>query len=131
MGMDPSAAASLNTGYVLKEGETFVVANRQGDIEGGADGHFHNDTRMLSRFRLSLGDTSPVLLSSYVTRDNVFFVAHMTNRLLPPLGGTSTGEGLVYIKRVRFLHEDRMYERFKLLNYGSEPAHVPLCFEVA
>ncbi|MFC3816295.1 glycogen debranching N-terminal domain-containing protein [Lysobacter sp. GCM10012299] len=129
--MDPGAAASLNTGYVLKDGETFVVANRQGDIEGGADGHFHNDTRILSRFRLRLGDTNPVLLSSYVTRDNVFFVAHMTNRLLPPLGGTSTGEGLVYIKRVRFLHEDRMYERIKLLNYGSMPAHVPLCFDVA
>ena len=45
--------ASLHTSYVLKDGDTFLVADALGDIEGGADGLFHNDTRMLSRFALS------------------------------------------------------------------------------
>jgi glycogen debranching enzyme len=129
--MDPAASASLNTSYVLKDGDSFLIANRLGDVEGGADGQFHNDTRVLSCFRLRLGDSAPMLLSSYVTRDNVFFVAHLTNRQLPPLGtNASTGQGLVYIKRMRFLHGDRLYERVALTNYGSIAAHVPLTFEV-
>lgn len=129
--MDPAASASLNTSYVLKDGDSFLIANRLGDVEGGADGQFHNDTRILSRYRLLLGDTCPMLLSSYVTRDNVFFVAHLTNRQLPPLGNdASTGQGLVYLKRLRFLHADRLYERLVLLNYDSVAAHVPLRFEV-
>src|SRR5688572_9959898 len=129
--MDPAASASLNTSYVLKDGDSFLIASRLGDVEGGADGLFHNDTRILSRYRLVLGDTAPMLLSSYVTRDNVFFVSHLTNRQLPPLGNDAyTGQGLVYIKRMRFLHADRLYERVVLQNYGSIPAHVPLTFEV-
>src|SRR5262245_49868349 len=130
--MDPAASASLNTSYVLKDGDSFLIANRLGDVEGGADGQFHNDTRILSCYRLLLGDSPPMLLSSYVTRDNVFFVAHLTNRQLPPLGvDASTGQGLVYVKRMRFLHGDRLYERVMLHNYGSVPAHAPLVFDVA
>ena len=85
--MDPAAAATLFSSYVLKDGDTFLIANGSGDVVGEGDGQFHNDTRVLSRFRLTLGDTAPALLSSMVSRDNVFFVAHLTNRALPPLGG--------------------------------------------
>ncbi|MBF6023121.1 amylo-alpha-1,6-glucosidase [Lysobacter niastensis] len=129
--MDPAASASLNTSYVLKDGDSFLIANRLGDVEGGADGQFHNDTRILSRFRVLLGDSAPMLLSSYVTRDNVFFVAHLTNRQLPPLGNNASfGQGLVYLKRMRFLHGDRLYERLLLANYGTVPAFVPLVLEI-
>src|SRR5262245_52559861 len=128
--MDPAASASFNTGYVLKDGDSFLIANRLGDVEGGADGQFHDDTRILSRYRMLLGGTCPVLLSSYVSRDNVFFVAHITNRQLPPLGDHVTGQGVVYVKRARFLHQDRLFERIALSNYGAAAAHVPLRFEL-
>ena len=72
--------------FALKDGDTFVVADAFGDIVGEGDGLFHNDTRLLSRFRLLLGGAPPTLLSSAVSQDNVFFTANLTNRPLPPLG---------------------------------------------
>ena len=38
--------------FVLKEGDTFLVADAVGDVTGEGDGFFHNDTRLLSCFRL-------------------------------------------------------------------------------
>lgn len=128
--MDPAAAATLFSSYVLKDGDTFLIANGQGDVVGESDGQFHNDTRVLSRFRMTLGDSVPALLSSMVSRDNVFFVAHLTNRTLPPLGGDETPHGLVHIKRTRFLCADRMFERIALTNYGREEVRLRLVFEV-
>lgn len=128
--MDPAAAATLFSSYVLKDGDTFLIANANGDVIGDSDGQFHNDTRILSRYRLTLGDSAPALLSSMVSRDNVFFVAHLTNRTLPPLGGDETPHGLVHIKRTRFLCTDRMFERVVLTNYGRDLVHLRLVFEV-
>ena len=45
--------------FALKDRDTFVVADAFGDIVGHGDGLFHNDTRILSRFRLLLGAHSP------------------------------------------------------------------------
>ena len=90
-------AATRFTTYVLKDGDSFIVADAAGDIEGGSDGFFHNDTRLLSRFRLRLGDSRPALLSTAVSRDNVMFVAHLTNRPLPPLGGSPAAQGVIHL----------------------------------
>src|SRR4029434_9802180 len=79
----PAVTAASFLTHVLKDGDSFLVANAYGDIEGEADGLFHDDTRWLSVFRLRLAGSTPDLLSSAVTRDNVFFVAHLTNRPLP------------------------------------------------
>lgn len=112
--------------FVLKHGDTFLVADAQGDISGEGDGLFSNDTRVLSRYALTLGGRPPALLASSVSRDNVFFVFHGTNRPLPPLGDQSTPEGVIHIERKRFIWEDRVYERIRLANYGERPAIVPL-----
>jgi glycogen debranching enzyme len=127
--MDPAAAATLFSSYVLKDGDTFLIANGSGDVIGESDGQFHNDTRILSRYRMTLGDSAPALLSSMVSRDNVFFVAHLTNRTLPPLGGDETPHGLVHIKRTRFLCADRLFERVALTNYGREDVRLSLVFD--
>jgi glycogen debranching enzyme len=128
--MDPAASTPLFTSYVLKDGDSFLIADGHGDIVEGSAGQYHNDTRVLSRFQFRLGTTPLVLLSATVTRDNVFFVAHLTNRQLPPLGGEPTGHGLLHVARTRFLHDDRMYEQLALVNYDSEPIKAPLRFEV-
>ena len=46
--------------FALKHGDTFLVADAYGDILGDGDGLFHDDTRLLSRFRLTLGGTAAV-----------------------------------------------------------------------
>ena len=48
----------------ILDGSTFVVSDDIGDVGGGAEGVFADDTRMLSRCRLLLDGESPLLLTS-------------------------------------------------------------------
>jgi hypothetical protein len=73
--------------YALKDRDTFIVADSHGDIVGAADGLFHDDTRILSRWELVLGDRSPTLLSGAVSQDNVYFTSHGLNRAIPAPAG--------------------------------------------
>ncbi|MEG3193187.1 glycogen debranching N-terminal domain-containing protein, partial [Lysobacter sp. D1-1-M9] len=130
MSADAAASAALYASHVLKDGDSFLVANGYGDIDSGSNGLFRDDTRLLSRYRLRLGETQPALLNGAVTSDNVFFVAHLTNRQLPLLGESAAPEGLVHISRSRFLLGERMYERIACRNYGSRGVIVPLRIEL-
>ena len=129
MDAKPAVTAASFTTHVLKDGDTFLVANAYGDIEGESDGLFHDDTRLLSVFRLRVGGLVPELLSSAVTRDNVFFVAHLTNRPLPVLGAPAAPPGLIHIARTRFLCTNRLFERICCRNYGRQAVQAPLRFE--
>ena len=108
--------------FALKQGDTFVVADAFGDITGEGDGLFHDDTRLLSRFRLSIGGRPLELLGGAVSEDNVVFTANLTNRPLPPIGGQSTRQGVIHIERTRLIWEDRLYERLRLRNFGQAEA---------
>jgi glycogen debranching enzyme len=112
--------------FVLKEGDSFVVADGFGNIVGADDGLFRNDTRVLSRFHLALAGHPPSLLSAAVSEDNVFFTSHMTNRPLPPLGGSSTPEGVVHIARSRLLWGKHFLEQLSFTNYGRHQVVLPL-----
>ena len=104
----------------LKEGDAFLVADHWGDLKGGADGLFAGDTRMLSRWIMTVGLARPSKLSSGVSQDNVFFSCHTTNRPLPPMGGRSAPAGVLHIERRRFLWKRRMFERVRMVNHGVE-----------
>src|SRR5579871_1133584 len=122
----PAAGRAAARLHALKDGDTFVVADAFGDIYGDADGMFHNDTRVLSELRLMLGGAAPSLLSAAISRDNVFFVAHLTNRPLPLLGGRSIPEGVIHIERSRFLSDERLHEHIEFLNFGDQETQIPL-----
>ena len=129
--LQPAATAASFTTHVLKDGDSFLVANAYGDINGGSDGFFHNDTRLLSTYRLSIAGLQPEALSATVTQDNVFFIAHLTNRPLPVLGAPEAASGLIHIARTRFLSGDRLYERICCRNYGGRDVVAPLRLEFA
>jgi glycogen debranching enzyme len=112
--------------YALESNEQFLVADALGDINGEGDGLFYRDTRLLSRFRLTIGGATPSLLSSGLSHDNVFFRADLTNRPLPELGGGVVPEGVIHVERARFLCEERMYERVTLTHYGTRSVPAPL-----
>lgn len=120
----------LGTTHVLKDADTFIVADGNGDIDSGSQGLFHHDTRLLSRYLLRIEGAAPLLLSSSVSRDNVFFRAHLTNRPLSPLGSADMPQGLIYIARSRFLLDDRMYERIACSNFGDQAALLSARFEI-
>jgi glycogen debranching enzyme len=117
--------------FALKQGDTFVVADAFGDIAGDGDGLFHDDTRLLSRFQLTIGGRPLELLGGAVSEDNVVFTANLTNRPLPPIGGQSTRQGVIHLERSRLIWEDRLYERLRLRNFGQEDARLSLRLEFA
>jgi len=126
---EASETGSLDTLQALKDADTFLVADGWGDLKGGADGLFDHDTRLLSRFVMSAGMARPSRLSSGVSRDNVFFTAHSTNRPLPPMGGRSAPAGVLHIERRRFIWDRRMFERVRIVNHGIEDVLLPLAFD--
>ena len=128
---NPSEPCAPSRLFALKHGDTFVVADAFGDIGGEGDGLFHHDTRLLSRFRLSVGGRPLALLGGAVGQDSVLFTANLTNRPLPPIGGQSTRQGMIHVERTRLIWEDRLYERLRLRNYGQLPTQLPLRLEFA
>src|SRR5882724_6973274 len=76
-----SARVDVRT-RVLKQGDTFAVFDRFGDIETfgtGELGLYYQDTRFLSRLTLKLGKDRPLLLSSTVREDNAVMAVAATN----------------------------------------------------
>lgn len=112
--------------YAIKHMDLFAIANSLGDIVGKGDGVFRNDTRVLSEFRLCMGDKPLSLLSASLSQDDVFFNTHATNRPLPPLGESEIPEAIIHIKRSRFLWQERLYERVQLVNYGESDVAAPI-----
>jgi len=126
---DDADTGGLDTLQALKDADTFLVADKWGDLKGGADGLFDRDTRILSRFIMTVGLVRPSRLSSGVSRDNVFFTAHTTNRPLPPMGGRSAPAGVLHLERRRFIWDRRMFERVRMVNHGVEDVLLPLAFD--
>lgn len=126
---DTNDQDGLETLMALKDGDAFLVADHWGDVKAGADGLFERDTRLLSRFVLTVGRTRPSRLSSGVTKDNVFFTCHSTNRPLPPMGGRSAPAGVLHLERRRFIWDRRLFERVRMVNHGVEDILLPLTFE--
>jgi len=116
--------------YALKDDDTFVVADAFGDIGGVGDGMFHNDTRVLSKYRLTLGGQPPSHLSSSVSQDNVFFNCHATNQNLPLLGASAAQHGAIHLERKRFLWDQRCFERITFVNYSRDLVMLPVSLEI-
>jgi glycogen debranching enzyme len=126
-----STARDANRFFAQKDGDTFIVADAFGDIGGGGDGLFSDDTRLLSTFQLSFNGVKPSLLSAAISRDNVFFHSNMTNRPLPELGGKATPQGVIHLERSRFIWQRRLYERITCANFGTTPVSLPLTLSFA
>ncbi len=125
------SADDLGQPLSIKDGDTFLVADAWGDVLGGADGLFSNDTRVLSRFRLLIGEKRPSKLSFGLSRDNADFTFNGANLALPPVGGRATPRGVIHVERKRCLHGGRLFERLRLTNFGLDEVMVPIAFEFA
>jgi len=113
----------------MKDGDTFLVFDPWGDLRGGADGLFCDDTRILSRWRLLVGGRRPSKLSFGLSRDNAVFTFNGANLALPPVGGRATPRGVIHLERKRCLHTGRLFERVRLTNFGLDEVMLPIAFE--
>src|SRR5437899_1989424 len=116
---------------VLKEGDTFAVFDRYGDIQPvgmGEQGIYHEGTRFLSHLVLRVGEGRPLLLNSTVRQDNVLLSVDLSNPDFRQNGQMLLPRGTLHIYRSKFLWEGTCHERLKIRNYGLEP--VDLAFAV-
>ncbi|UVT16153.1 MAG: amylo-alpha-1,6-glucosidase [Nitrospira sp.] len=116
---------------VLKQGETFAVFDRYGDIHQvlpGPQGLYHEGTRFLSRFELSMGTQRPMLLSATVKEDNALFRVDLTNPDLMIEGQKPLPRGTLHLCRTRFLWQGTCHERIHVHNYGV--TRIPLLLTI-
>ncbi len=119
---------------VLKQDETFGLFNEFGDIDAGArpdEGLYHQGTRFLSTFSLSLAGGRPLLLSAGARRDNLLVAADLTNPDLYVDGRVRIPRGSVHIFRTKLLWRGACYERIHVRNFSREALEVTLEIDYA
>jgi glycogen debranching enzyme len=118
---------------VLKQGDTFGLFDQYGDIHSlrsGSQGLYHEGTRFLSRFELTINGERPLLLSSTVKEDNVLLNVDLTSPDMTHLGQVEVASGALHLSRSRFLWQGRCFERLRVHNYSHLPVPVQLSFSV-
>ena len=114
---------------VLKQGETFAVFDRYGDIHPvlpSPQGLYHEGTRFLSRFELTIGTLRPMLLSATVKEDNALFTVDLTNPDMVMDGERLVPRGTLHLCRTKFLWQGICYERIRIQNYDVLEIHFSL-----
>ena len=128
-----TAAIADDRTLVLKQGETFAVCDREGDVRivgTGEQGLYHRGTRYLSRSVLRLEDDRPMLLGSTVTEDNTLVSVDMTNPDMTN-AGVFLRRGTIHLFRSRFLLDGASYERIRIFNHGDIEIPVHLTLELS
>jgi glycogen debranching enzyme len=117
-----SASLSDDRSRVLKAHDTFGVFDRYGDMRfmaGGQYGLYHQGTRFLSQFVLTLDGHRPILLNSWVKADNSLLVVEMTTPDRYEGDRLKFRRETLHVFRARFLQEGVLYEHLRLMNYGE------------
>lgn len=125
----PSPLADIHE-HVLKDGESFAVFDRYGDILTtgmGDEGLFHEGTRFLSSLLLDLEGHRPLLLSSAVGEDNGLLTVDLTNPDIYDGDQLCIPKGTLHLFRLRFLWEGACYERLRIRNYGVAAIQTRVC----
>lgn len=129
------ACSSLTDDHIeaLKQGDTFGLFDRYGDIHSlrtGSQGLYHEGTRFLSRFELTLNGERPLLLSSTIKENNVLLNIDLTNPDLMHEGQVEIPRGTLHLSRARFLWHGRCFERLRVRNYSLLPIPIRLSISV-
>jgi glycogen debranching enzyme len=118
---------------VLKDGDTFAVFDRYGNIHPvgiGEQGLYHDGTRHLSRLDVSFGGEGPLLLSSTVRADNAALAVDLAN---PDL--TADGFGLlpadtVHLLRSAYLWKGALYTRILVRSFARHAIAISVSLAV-
>jgi glycogen debranching enzyme len=116
-----TSALADDQDLVLKEGDTFGVFDRCGDIRPiglAEEGLYHEGTRHLSRLSLRFGRQQPLLLSSAVKQDNALIAVDLTNLDISRNGSVVIPRGTLHLSRVMVVWDGVLYQRFTFRNYG-------------
>jgi glycogen debranching enzyme len=116
----------------VKEGETFLYCDLEGNLDHGGDyglGLYHRDTRFLSEFRMTVSGRDPVLLSSSSERAYMSHV-DLTNPDLYEGDAVMVTQQTLNIRRIRAIN-GRLFERVRVKNYNGHAISLDLAFSLA
>ncbi len=120
-------ASTTDEVRVLKQGESFGVFDRCGDIEHaglGEQGIYHEGTRFLSLLALRIGNLRPFLLNSTVKKDNLLFTVNLTNPDVYVNGKVILRRGDLHVFRSKFIWQATCFETIELANYSLAPVEL-------
>ena len=118
---------------ILKQGDSFAVFDRYGDIRPiglGEEGVFHRGTRFLSGLWLRIHGERPLLLGSTARDDSSRVAVDLTNPDIV-LGRRSLRTGTIHISRTKVLWDGACHERIELRNFGEKPVTLPVSVRFA
>jgi glycogen debranching enzyme len=118
-----------NKTLAVKEGETFIYSDTEGNLDDRKDfglGLYHRDTRFLSHFMMRLSGRQPVLLSSSDERCYMA-VVDLTNPDLYEDDRRTVPQQTLNVRRIRAI-DGRLLERVRVQNYNPFPVVVDLEF---
>ena len=118
---------------VLKQGETFAVFDKYGDLYdlGNRElGLYHEGTRYLSTFDMFFSRQRPLLLSSTIHKGHPILSVNLTNPDIAVEGTILLRNGTLHLARTKFLYEGASYERLQISNYGLERVRTSLTIDV-
>lgn len=119
---------------VLKHGDTFALFDQYGDIRHSLNseaGLYHDGTRFLSQFLLSLNGSRPFLLSSTVRDDNDHLLVALTNPDLSRDGHVYLPMGSLHLAWRKFLWRDALYQELRIENHGMQPVDGTIALQFA
>jgi glycogen debranching enzyme len=128
-----TASPSDERTRVLKQGETFAVFDRFGDVRPyglGELGLYHEGTRYLSLLELRMASQRPLLLSSTVRQTNDVLVVDLTNPDVTLGDAVLLPKGQVHVFRSKFLWQAVCYERLLVSNYGAQGVELSLVLNI-
>jgi glycogen debranching enzyme len=106
---------------VLKEGDTFGVFDRFGDIQPigqKVQGIYNEGTRFISKLELLINGKRPLLLSSALNENNEMLLVDLTNADYEDEKGKIIEKGTLHILRSVFLWKGVCYEKLRVSNFG-------------
>lgn len=119
---------------VLKQGDSFAVFDRSGDVQPVGRGHqgvYHDGTRHLSRLELRIEGERPILLSSTVTEDNAMIAVDLTNPVLRRGAADAVAQDTVHVFRGAVLWDGTCHQRLRIRSFALEPIRLAVAFGYA
>lgn len=120
-----TSAVSGTSKRVLKQGDTFAVFDRYGDVRtfGKTEqGVYHNGTRFISRMELLFEGKRLLLLSSNIQQNDLLFTVDLTNPDIFDGDRRTLASGDLHVARSKFLHEGVCHELLRFTNFGEDEA---------